>query len=126
MTNNKNLQTANVELLRENPDGSAVYTFEFSQEHQEALLRLGIMRALELGIEEAKQYHPDYQTEKPKEKSKEWVGLTDEELLEAEDTGEKSYRRWKSSIRGNMVMPQDSLQWHISRAIEAKLIQKNT
>jgi hypothetical protein len=58
--------------------------------------------------------------------AREWVSLTDEELIEAEDTGEKSYRRWKSSIRGNMVMPQDSLQWHISRAIESKLKEKNT
>ena len=56
---------------------------------------------------------------------KPWVGLTDEELTEAEIEGGKSYKRWVYRIGGQMLMPQDSLQWHFSRAIEAKLKEKN-
>ena len=57
---------------------------------------------------------------------KPWVGLTDEELTEAEIEGGKSYKRWVYRIGGQMIMPQDSLQWHFSRAIEDKLRNKNT
>ena len=60
---NQKQQSVNVELLRENEDGSAVYMFDFTIEQQEALLRLGIMTAIKLGIEEAKQLHPDYNEE---------------------------------------------------------------
>jgi hypothetical protein len=56
----------------------------------------------------------------------EWQGLTDEELDEAEQVGAREYRRWKSQIRGQIVMPQDRPEWHIHRAIEAKLKEKNT
>ena len=59
-------------------------------------------------------------------KQREWVGLTEEELDEAETEGGKSYKRWTSRIRGQMLRQQDSLQWHVSRAIEAKLKEKNT
>ena len=61
-------QPINVELLRENEDGSAVYTFEFTPEQQQALLRLGIMTAIKMGIEEAKPFHPDYNTMIPQSK----------------------------------------------------------
>ena len=57
---------------------------------------------------------------------RQWVGLTDDELDEAETEGGKSYKRWASRIRGQMLRQQDSLQWHVSRAIEAKLKEKNT
>ena len=50
----------------EKSDGSAVYNMNFSQEEENALLRLGVITALERGIEEAKKYHPDYE-EKPNE-----------------------------------------------------------
>ena len=56
-------KSIDVELVRENEDGSAVYMFDFTIEQQEALLRLGIMTAIKLGIEEAKQFHPDYNEE---------------------------------------------------------------
>lgn len=49
-----------VQLVRENEDGSAVFTFEFTPEHKDALLRFGIIAAIKAGIEEAKKYHPDY------------------------------------------------------------------
>lgn len=54
------MSTRSVELIKENEDGSAVYEFEFSEEEQAALLRLGIITAIRAGIEEAKKYHPDY------------------------------------------------------------------
>lgn len=54
------IDTANVTLLRENEDGSAVYTFDFPKEVVEALTRLGILTAIQAGIDEAKKLHPDY------------------------------------------------------------------
>ena len=45
----------------EKADGSAVYNMNFSKEEEEALLRLGVITALERGLEEAKKYHPDYE-----------------------------------------------------------------
>ena len=53
-----------VTLVKENEDGSAVYTFDFTSEQKETLLRLGIITALMNGIEEAKKYHPDYEEQK--------------------------------------------------------------
>ena len=50
----------------EKSDGSAVYNMNFTKEEENALLRLGVITALERGIEEAKKYHPDYE-EKPNE-----------------------------------------------------------
>jgi len=44
----------------EKADGSAVYNMNFSTEEENALLRLGVITALERGIEEAKKYHPDF------------------------------------------------------------------
>lgn len=45
--------------------------------------------------------------------------LTDAELDAAEIAGGNSYRRWTmSGPRGQMLLPGDSLQWHIARAIE--------
>lgn len=58
------LGTANVTLLRENEDGSAVYQFDFPPEALDALTRLGILTAIEAGIGEAKKLHPDYQSNK--------------------------------------------------------------
>jgi hypothetical protein len=52
---------ANVTLIRENEDGSAVYQFDFPPDALDALTRLGIMTALKAGIEEAKKFHPDYE-----------------------------------------------------------------
>ena len=52
--------TANVTLIKENEDGSADYMFNFPPEAMEALTRLGIMTAIQAGIEDAKKMHPDY------------------------------------------------------------------
>ena len=53
--------TANVTLVKENEDGSAVYQFNFPPEALEALTRLGIITAIRAGIDEAKKLHPDYE-----------------------------------------------------------------
>lgn len=53
----------NVSLLKENADGSAVYSFDLSDDMKDALLRFGIMKALEAGIESATSLHPDFQEE---------------------------------------------------------------
>jgi hypothetical protein len=46
----------NMELLKENEDGSAVYLFELTDEEKNILLNLGIMTAIKNGIEEGKKY----------------------------------------------------------------------
>ena len=47
-----------VELIRENPDGSADYQFNLPQEALDALTRLGILTAIKAGIEEGKRLNP--------------------------------------------------------------------
>jgi hypothetical protein len=51
--------TASVTLIRENEDGSADYQFNFPPEALEALTRLGILTALQAGIEDAKRLNPE-------------------------------------------------------------------
>ena len=46
----------NVELLKENKDGSATYLFEMTDEERNILLNLGIMTAIQNGLEEGKKY----------------------------------------------------------------------
>lgn len=49
-----------VTLLQENLDGSADYVFNLNKEQQSALLRYGIIKAIEAGIQEAKErYTPE-------------------------------------------------------------------
>jgi hypothetical protein len=55
------ISTANVTLLRENEDGSADYQFNFPPEALEALTRLGILTAIQAGIEDAKRLNPEEQ-----------------------------------------------------------------
>ena len=42
----------NVEMIKENEDGSASYNFDLTAEEAESLLRLGILEALKAGIRE--------------------------------------------------------------------------
>lgn len=44
-----------VNLLHENPDGSACYSFDLTEEEQQQLLRYGILEALKNGIREGKK-----------------------------------------------------------------------
>lgn len=45
-----------VELLEEHEDGSATYSFDFTNEERDILLNLGIITAIKNGIEEGKKY----------------------------------------------------------------------
>ena len=47
-----------VNLVKENPDGSADYTFDLSEEERSSLLRWAIIEAIKRGIEEGKKYVP--------------------------------------------------------------------
>ena len=49
----------NVRLTKENPDGSAVFEFDFPPEAIRAFTRLGILAAIEAGIENAKKLDPE-------------------------------------------------------------------
>ena len=42
----------NVEMIKENEDGSASYTFDMTREEAEALIRFGILEALKAAIRE--------------------------------------------------------------------------
>ena len=57
---------------------------------------------------------------------REWVGLTDEEEEQCSIKAGAMYRRHKYSIRNQSVSPADDYEWHLIRAIEAKLKEKNT
>ena len=49
----------NVELIKENEDGSATYSFDMTDEERNILLNLGIMTAIKNGLEEGKKYVGD-------------------------------------------------------------------
>jgi len=51
--------TSKVTLIRENEDGSADYQCYFSPEELDALTRLGILTAIQAGIEDAKRLNPE-------------------------------------------------------------------
>ena len=57
-----------VELLRENEDGSADYAFNFPPEALQALTRLGILTAIQAGIEDAKRLNPEEPVNIPEER----------------------------------------------------------
>jgi len=48
-----------VELIRENPDGSADYMFNLPPESVMSFARLGIMTAIQSGLDKAERYEPD-------------------------------------------------------------------
>jgi hypothetical protein len=48
--------------------------------------------------------------------------LTDEEIEECREAGNRSYRRHSGSISGQQITPQDSPDWHFARAIEAAVL----
>ena len=59
------INTGNIKLIRENEDGSADYQFNFPPEALEALTRLGILTAIQAGIEDAKHLKPEEEEETP-------------------------------------------------------------
>jgi hypothetical protein len=48
-----------VTLRKEHEDGSATYIFDMTDDERNSLLRLGIITALERGIEASKKYADD-------------------------------------------------------------------
>lgn len=55
-----------LEQIKENPDGSADFTItEITDEEANALIRMGIIKALETAIEDAKRYAPKEEQEVP-------------------------------------------------------------
>ena len=49
-----------VTLVKENVDGSAVYTFDLTLEQRDAFMRLGLLQAIKNGIKEAEELDPEY------------------------------------------------------------------
>lgn len=94
--------TADVVLIRENPDGSADYQFNLPKEALDALTRLGILTAIKAGIEEGNNLNPEEPVKH------EWVGLTREEMFEC----------------GGGMLNMD--EERLCKYIEAKLKEKNT
>ncbi len=45
-----------VKLIRDNPDGSADYSFDMTEKEKEALLCFAILTGIKNGIEEGKKY----------------------------------------------------------------------
>lgn len=55
-----------LDQIRENPDGSADFTItDLTDEEATSLLRLGIIKALEEAIENARRYAPHWEQEVP-------------------------------------------------------------
>lgn len=69
---------------------------------------------------------PLVMTPNPVFAKREWVWLTDEDVEQAKDDARRSFRRHYYSARGQIVMPQYNYEWHLIRAIEYKLKEKNT
>ena len=67
-----------LEQLTENPDGSADFSIsDMTEEEVQSFVRLGIVKALEDAIEDAKKYDPALA---PEPVVKQWTGMTEEEL----------------------------------------------
>ncbi len=58
-----------VKLIRDNPDGSADYSFDMTDKEKEALLCLGILTGIKRGIEEGKLYMTEEQQQDGNEDS---------------------------------------------------------
>ena len=86
--------TADVTLVKENEDGSAVYQFNFPPEALDALTRLGILTAIEAGIGEAKKLSPDYPSNPE---------FTDEIKQLAEEAGFVTWNGERWNIDNNVV-----------------------
>ena len=51
--------SCSVTLIRENEDGSADFQFNFPQKALDALTRLGILTAIQAGLDDAKRLNPE-------------------------------------------------------------------
>jgi hypothetical protein len=58
-------------------------------------------------------------------KKREWVGLKDEEIDDAQDAAATAFKKSRGRIRGQQITPADNPDWWFAHAIEAKLKEKN-
>lgn len=56
---------------------------------------------------------------------REWRSLSEEEIGDAQDAAAIHFRESRHGVRGQQLMPSDSPDWWLARAIEAKLKEKN-
>ena len=56
---------------------------------------------------------------------REWRGLTEEEIADAQDAAAIHFRESRHGVRGQQLMPSDSPDWWLARAIEQALKEKN-
>jgi hypothetical protein len=56
---------------------------------------------------------------------REWQSLSEEEIADAQDAAAIQFRKSRHGVRGQQLMPSDSPDWWLARAIEAKLKEKN-
>lgn len=56
---------------------------------------------------------------------REWVGLTDEDIYEADNLASIRNTKHMNSIRAQSLSPADEILWNFAKAIEAKLKEKN-
>ena len=120
-----------VELLKENEDGSAVYSFNLSEDMKDAFVRFGIMQAIKAGIEAAKELQPDFDNDwTPEDMAYRPGGLAQPEEQQRRDKRqpliEKEIEAVYEDVSGQSLRPQDyRIVLQFARAIEAKLKEKN-
>ena len=56
---------------------------------------------------------------------REWQSLCEEEIADAQDAAAIQFRKSRHGVRGQQLMPSDSPDWWLARAIEAALKEKN-
>ena len=56
---------------------------------------------------------------------REWQSLSEEEIGDAQDAAAIHFRESRHGVRGQQLMPSDSPDWWLARAIEAALKEKN-
>ena len=88
-----------VELIRENEDGSADYAFNFPPEALDALTRLGILTAIQAGIDDAKRLNPEEPVNTPEER----VEFSDEIKHIAEEAGFVTWNGERWNIGDSVV-----------------------
>lgn len=95
-TNEKDKQyvsgTGTVELIKENPDGSADYQFDMPPEALAAMTRLGILTALKAGIADAQKLDPKFDP-----------AFTDEIRELAEEAGFVTWQGERWNVDNNVV-----------------------
>ena len=130
-----------VTLIRENEDGSADFQFNFPQKELDALTRLGILTAIQAGLDDAKRLNPEQAEEHTTNMPVAWhypggkpdQYTTDKTYAEMEPAWTPMYykREWvgltDDEIEEIRVQTFDAVATNheVYRSIEAKLKEKN-